>query len=182
MVTNSSVGVVSGRNPALNVGLTTDELQVTRTLRVAVSNTVLSTGLVVRVLGDTTVGVHGHKVEGTIQTAREVGNIDGEGELLVQQVKNLVVGVICHEVGTRSDVGTGNEVQTQRIAGGSDTVRSRVVCTVESTVLSTSSISVADSGIPSVSSIAVGAGIDTMHPAPVGIQYDGARVCGAATT
>lgn len=111
MVANSSVGVVGGGRPALNVGLTTDELQVTRALRVTVPNTVLSTSLVVGVLGDTTIGVHGHEVEGTVQTAREVGDIDGEGELLVQQVEDLVVGVIGHQVGTRSDVGTGNEVQ-----------------------------------------------------------------------
>lgn len=113
MVTDTSIGVVRGGSPAVNVGLTTDELQVTRTLRVAVSDTILSTGLVVGVFGDTTVGVHVHEVEGTVQTAREVGDINGEGELLVQQVEDLVVGVIGHEVGTRSDVGTGNEVQAQ---------------------------------------------------------------------
>lgn len=113
MIANSSVGVVGGGCPALNVGLTSDELQVTRALRVTVSNTVLSAGLVVGVLGNATVSVHGHEVEGTVQTAREVGDVDGEGELLVQQVEDLVVRVIGHQVSTRSDVGTGNEVQAQ---------------------------------------------------------------------
>lgn len=113
MVADSSVVVLAGGRPALNVGLTSDEFQITRTLRVAVSNTVLSTSLVVGVLGDTTVGIHGDKVEGTVQTARKVRNVDSEGELLVQQVEHLVVCVIGHQVGTRSDVGAGDEVQAQ---------------------------------------------------------------------
>lgn len=112
-IADSSVGVVDRWRPTLNVGLTSNELQVTRALGVAVSNAVLSTSLVVGVLGDTAVGVHDDEVEGTVQTAREVGDVDGEGELLVQQVEDLVVRVIGHQVSTRSDVGTGNEVQAQ---------------------------------------------------------------------
>lgn len=82
---HTGVGIIAGWGPAFDIGLTIDELEVTRALAVAVACAILGTGLVAGVLGRTTVSVHGHEVDGTVQTAAEVGNIHVEGELVAQQ-------------------------------------------------------------------------------------------------
>ncbi|KAL3295588.1 glycosyl hydrolase family 7 [Colletotrichum asianum] len=63
--TDTSVGIVGRGDPALDVGLAADELEVASALGVAVSSTVLGTGLVGGVLGHATVLVHLDEVEGT---------------------------------------------------------------------------------------------------------------------
>jgi hypothetical protein len=124
-LTLASVRVVGRRVPALNVSLSVDELDIVRTLGVAVSGSVLGTGLVVTLV-DTTVGGHLDEVESTVQTARQLGGIDVEGELLADEVEHLVLGVALHEVGTRTDVAAGgtlgNELEGQSIAASGDTV------------------------------------------------------------
>ena len=121
----AGVGVVVGRVPALDVGHTVDELDVVGALGVAVTSSVLGTSLVVALV-DTTVGSHLNKVESTVQAARQLGDVDVEGELLADEVEHLVLGVALHEVGTRTNVGRvralGDELEGQRIAAGSDTV------------------------------------------------------------
>jgi len=87
VVTDTSVRVRVGRVPALNVGQAVDELDVTGALSIAVTGTVLGTGLVAAVLGDTTVKVHGDEVQGTVEAAANVGNINIEGELVVEEVE-----------------------------------------------------------------------------------------------
>lgn len=88
--TDTSVGVVGGRLPSLDVALlhssahhhsattrkstratyqAVDELEVTRALAVAVACSVLGASSVGGVLGHATVGVHGNKVNGTVQAA-----------------------------------------------------------------------------------------------------------------
>lgn len=64
--------------------LTVDELQVTRALGVTVASTVLGASLVVLVLGQSAIGVHGDEVQSTVQATGQLGNIDIKGELLVQ--------------------------------------------------------------------------------------------------
>lgn len=140
-VTLTSVGVVLGAVPALDVGLAVDPLDVVGALSVTVSyevsaaevmdelvkltSSVLGTGLVVALV-DATVGSHLSEVESTVQTARKVRNINIEGELLVDEIEHLVLGVGLHEVSTGSDVAgvlaLGNELQGQSIVGGSDTI------------------------------------------------------------
>jgi hypothetical protein len=92
---------------------------------VVLTSSVLGTSLVVALV-DATVRGHLDKVEGTVQTAGEVGDVNVEGELLVDEVEHLVLGVGLHEVGTGSDVAgvlaLGDKLQGQGIAGGSDTV------------------------------------------------------------
>ena len=102
-----------------------NELDVTRALRVAVSSSVLGTSLVSWELGQATVGVHLGEVESTVQTARKVGNIDVEGELLVEKLEHLVGRVACHEVDTRTDVllgRSGHELEGEGVTAGRDTV------------------------------------------------------------
>ena len=89
------------------------------------TSSVLGTSLVVALV-DTTVGSHLNKVESTVQTARQLGDVDVEGELLADEVEHLVLGVALHEVGTRTNVSRvralGDELEGQRVAAGSDTV------------------------------------------------------------
>ena len=137
----AGVGVVGRRGPALSVGLAVDPLDVVGALGVAVSckmsvaegvnglleltSSILGTSLVVSLV-DATVGGHLNKVESTVQTAREVGNVNVEGELLVDEVEHLVLGVGLHEVGTGSDVAgelaLGDELEGQGIARSRDTI------------------------------------------------------------
>lgn len=58
-----------------------DELQIPWALRITVAGTILGTSLVAIVLGETTVCIHGAKVQGTIQTTRQLRDVDVEGEL-----------------------------------------------------------------------------------------------------
>lgn len=121
VATNAGVGIVGGGSPAFDVALAVDELQVTGTLGVTVARAVLGAGLVVLVLGHATVGVHGDKVESAVQTARQVGNVHIEGELLAQEVEHLVLRVGGHQEGTATDVllrRRSDKVQSQGGCGG----------------------------------------------------------------
>ena len=85
----------------------------------------LSTSLVVALV-DATVGGHLDKVEGTVQTARKLGDVDVKGELLVDEVEHLVLGVRLHEIGTRTNVAgeraLGDELEGESVVAGSDTI------------------------------------------------------------
>jgi hypothetical protein len=52
--------------------LSVDELDVLRTLSITVSGTILGTGLVARVLGHSSIGIHLSEVQSTVQSARKV--------------------------------------------------------------------------------------------------------------
>ena len=100
-------------------------------------------------------GVHGGEIDGTVETAGEGRKVDVEGELLVQKVEHLVSRVVLHEVQARADVGSGLEVEGERVAGGSHAVGARVVRAVESAVLGAGLVVRAVGGIPLVASVAV---------------------------
>lgn len=89
------------------------------------TSSVLSTSLVVALV-KTTISCHLNEVESTVQTARKVRNINVEGELLVDEVEHLVLGVGLHEVGSGTNVGRVlalcNKLEGQGIVGGGDTV------------------------------------------------------------
>jgi hypothetical protein len=118
------------------------------------TGSVLGTSLVARVLAHTTILLHLDEVESTVQAARKLGDINIEGELLSDDVEHLVLGVGGHEVGTATNVGRvgtlGDEFEGQSIAAGGDTVGSRVVSTVDSTVGSAGLAVLARSSIPRV--------------------------------
>ena len=98
-----------------------------------------------------TIGSHLGEVDGTVETAGELGDIDVEGELLVEQVEHLILGVGgVHEVDTRADVGTSLEGEGEGVTGGGDTVCARVVGAVESTVSRAGRIVGTESGVPGV--------------------------------
>jgi len=183
--TGSSVRVVVGWLPAFDVGSSSDELEVSGALRVAVASSVLGTSLVVGVLARTTVGVHLGEVESAVETAGELGNVDIEGELLVERLEELVGAVASHEVNTRTDVlllAVGDKFEGEGIARGGDTVGTRVVGTIESAVLGASVVVGAERGVPSVTGVTVGISLSGVEPAPVGVEDDGARARGSTST
>jgi len=152
---SAGVIVVGGSGPALNVGFAVDELDVLGALSVAVSSTVLGTGLVGG--GKTTICGHGHEVEGAVETASNLADIDVKRELLVLQVEHLVVLVLLvHKVDTGANIAAGLELKAQRVARCLDAVGTRVVGTVKGAVRRTSGTVRAQSLVPGVASVAVG--------------------------
>jgi hypothetical protein len=124
-LTRSGVRVSVRWVPALDVGLSVDKLDVVGTLAIAVTSSELGTSLVVA-LANATVRGHLDEIESTVETARKLGDIDVEGELLADEVEHLVLGVALHEVCTRTNVGRagalGDELDAQGVAASSDTV------------------------------------------------------------
>lgn len=173
MVADTGVGVVGRGRPAVDVALAVDELEVTGALGVAVASAVRCTSLVARVLGHAAVGVHGNKVEGTVQTARQVGHVHVKGELLAQQVKGLVLGLGRHQEETAANVGIGalgDEAEGQSVVGRGHTVGGLVVGAINAAVGGTGRIIGAEVGVPGVSGVAVGVAGHIVGPAPVGID------------
>lgn len=161
--------------------LSVDELDVLGALRVAVSGSVLSTGLVASVLGLSTIGVHGDKVQSAVQTAREPRNISVEGELLVLQVEELVLLVgLVHEVDTGSNVRASDELEVDRVAAGGDTVGTRVVSTVKGAVGCASGTVWAVLSVPCLAGVAVGVATSIVDPTPVAVEHNGVLLGSAA--
>ncbi len=106
--------------------LAADKLQVSSTLGVAVTGTVLGTSLVGRVLRQASVFVHGNKVQGGVQAAVDGGEVDIKGELVVHQREHLVLGSAIHKVESRADVGAvvvlGDELESQGVATGGSAI------------------------------------------------------------
>ena len=160
--------------------LSVNELDIFGTLRVAVTSTVLGTSLVVGVLGHTTIGIHLGQVESAIETARKVGHVNIEGELLVDKLKELIFAVALEKVATRADVGASLKLEGQSITGGGDTVSACVVSTIESAFLSASDGVRADASVPCVAGIAVRIAGGGVEPTPVSVEHDRAALGGAS--
>lgn len=155
VLTHASVGIVGGRGPSVNIGLAVDELQVTRALSITVASSVLSTSLVASVLGLATVGVHGDEVQGSVQAAGQLGDIDIEGELLAQKVKHLVLGVGSHQESTATDVlvgALGDEAESQSSVVGRDAIGGLIVSAIDTAVGSAGLVVRAQGRIPLISS------------------------------
>ena len=93
-----------------------------RALRVAVASPVLGARLVGRILGLSSIRVHGHKVQSTVQPATQLANVDVKGELPVQKLELLVGRVGVHQVRARPDVLAigvwGHKVEREGAAAG----------------------------------------------------------------
>lgn len=154
-------------------------------LRIAITSSILGTGLVVGVLGLTTIGIHLYKVKSTVKTAGKLGDIDIEGELLVVGLEHLVAGVGgVHEVDTRTNVLAGalsDKLVCEGITAGGDAVGAAVVGTIDSAASCTSHGVGTERGIPRASGVAIGKAGGGVQPAPVGIEHDGGLLGRAAT-
>lgn len=153
---------------------TVNEFNVSRALRVAVTSSVLCTGLVGWEPGYTTIGVHLREVDGTIETTREVGDVDIECEFLVEEFEDLVFAVAGHQVDTRANVLSVrvvlDELESESVSAGGDTVGVGVVGTIDSAVCSTGGGVRANRGVPGVASVTVGGRASFVDPAPVGVE------------
>jgi len=150
-----------------------DEFDIAGALGVAVTSSILGTSLVGGESGETTISVHLGEVEGAIETARKVGNVDIESEFLVEELEHLVGSFAGHHVNTRTDVLLGavcDEFEGKSVTAGGDTVSAGVVCTIESAVFGASGTVRAESLVPSVAGVAVGGTRSAVEPAPVGIE------------
>lgn len=156
--------------------LAVDELDIVGTLRITVSGSVLGTSLVVGVLGLATIGVHLDKVQGTVKTTGKLGDVDVECELLVLGLEHLVsdIGGV-HQIDTGADVlagALGDELVSERVAAGGDTVDAAVVGTLDGAVLGTGSAVGTERGVPGAAGVAVGEAGGGVQPAPVGVKHD----------
>lgn len=142
-------------------------------LSITVAGSVLSTSLVVGLLGHATIGIHLDEVESAVESTGKVGHVDIESELLVKELEHLVFGLGLEEVDASSDVSTLDELEGESIAGGGDTVGAAVVSTVDGAVLGAGHTVGADGGVPGVAGVAVGVTAGGMEPAPVGVEHDG---------
>lgn len=165
--------------------LAVDELDIVGALRIAVSGSVLGTSLVVGVLCFTTIRIHLDKVHGTVKTTGELGDIDVECELLVLGLEHLVsdIGGV-HQIDTGADVlagALGDELMSERVAAGGDTVGAAVVGAIDGTVLGTESGGRTELGVPGTSGVAVVETGGGVQPAPIGIKNDRGLLVGTAT-
>jgi hypothetical protein len=170
-------------NGSVSVGtyLAVDELDVVGALRVAVSGSVFGTSLVAAVFRHATISFHLGEVDGTVETASEVGHVNVESELLVLELEQLIGRVVCHEVDTRADVRASLELESQGITRGGDTVGARVVSTIESAVLSAGNTIGAEGSIERGTGVAVGITGGGVEPAPVRVEGDRTSLGSAAT-
>jgi hypothetical protein len=133
-----------------------------------------------------TVGGHLDKVQSTVQTARKLGDIHIESELLSDDVEHLVLAVGLHKICTGSDVGgvraLGDERELESIGGGANTVGARVVSTIDGTRLCARSTIFAGGGIPGIVSVAIGVAGRDVGPSPVRIDGYGTALCRAASS
>lgn len=151
-------------------------------LSIAVSGSVSGTSLVSSVVGQSTVKLHLGEVEGTVESAGEVGHVNIEGELVVLQVEALVGAVVCQKVDTRSNVGTGDESEGKRIISSLDTVNTLVIGPIKSALGGASHSVWAEGCVPFVAGVAVVVAVRCVQPSPVGIKNDLGVLLGASSS
>ena len=156
--------------------LSIDEFDIPGALRVTVTGSVFCTSLVPGVLGQATVGIHLGEVEGSIETAGQVGEVDVKCELLVEELEHLILRIAGHHIDTRADVLAtgvgGDKLEREGVTASGDTIRARVVSTVEGTIGGAGLSVSANSRIEGVSGVAVGVVADFVEPAPVRVESD----------
>jgi len=182
----ASVCVIWTRGPSCRVCDSIDELHVCGALRVAITCSIVGSGLVGSIgFSDTAVSVHLGEVESAVETARELGHINVECEFLVFIVESLILRCTArsHQIDTATDVGLlaiGDEFQRERISTCADPVCPRVISAIESAVSRTSFSIRASGGVPSVSCVAVRESTGAfVEPAPIGVEHNGGVLSGA---
>lgn len=136
-----------------NTHLAVDELQIPRALRITVTGSVFGTGFVARVPGHATIGIHGDKVESSVQSAGQFGRIHINSELLIEQLENLISAFILHQEQTRANVRPSDEVQSEGVAIGGSTVSGGIVSTFQGTVFGTGLVIRAQRRVPLYSEV-----------------------------
>lgn len=100
--------------------LTIDELQIMRTLGITVTSTISSTSLIGGVLGHTTISIHLHEIQCSIQSTWQLAHIYIKSELLVLQVEHLILVGGSQQVEPGTNVGgigsMGYEAERERFS------------------------------------------------------------------
>lgn len=111
----------------------------------------------------------------SVDTYRQLAQIDVKRELVVQQVEHLVLGSGLHEVESAANVlgrALGDELERQSIAASCGTVSRGVVGSIENTVRGTALVIRANRRVPGVARVAVRVAVFVVNPPPVGICND----------
>lgn len=90
----------------------------------------MSASLVGWILRHATVGIHRREVQSAVKTAPKVGNVDIECELVIEWLKQVVLGRRVQEVDTGTNIDLGavsNEVEPEGAAGGGNAVSATIV-------------------------------------------------------
>merc|ERR1719336_733110 len=93
----TSSGVLRAPSPVHAVGLAVDELEISRTLSIAVTSAERGSRLVCWELSLATVLVHLNEVQGSVESARQLGDVHVKGELPVLEVEHVIVFLIRGE-------------------------------------------------------------------------------------
>ena len=95
---------------------------------------------------------------------------------MIEKLNHFVLGLTRHQVDARADILAvgigGDELESERVAAGGDTIGPGVVSTIDSAVGSTCLAIGTGSGVPSVTCVAVGVAALGVDPAPVGVEDD----------
>jgi hypothetical protein len=152
-----------------------DPLEIMRALSIAIASSVLGTSLVGGVFRFISISRHLNEIESTVKTARHVGDIHIECELLVLELEHLIfltrwVQKVCsradvlrvrslsYKVHLDSTIDLGNSV------GRSPVVH---VDTIDGAVLSAGHFVGAELGVPGVAGVAVLVACCVVSPSPV---------------
>jgi hypothetical protein len=103
--THVVVFVIRIRIPINDVGLTVDELDIVRALRIAITGAVVGTGLIVSEALASVV-VHLNEIHGTINAAFKMRDINVHRELPILQIKHLVAVIAIQQVQARANIRT----------------------------------------------------------------------------
>lgn len=113
---------------------------------ITVASSILGTSSVGR--GSATIALHLAEVESSVHAAANLGKLNVEGELLSEQLEDLVLGASrVEKVDTRTGVSGGSESDGQGVSGGGNT-RAGVVDTLNSAVGSASHGIGTDGAVP----------------------------------
>lgn len=167
-------------------------------MAVLLTSSIFGTGLSLTLLG------HGNEVQGSVETARQLREINIKAELAADEVEHLVIVCILHKICARPDVcrvlSLLDKFEVELVARSCDTVGARVVRALNSTVRGARIIVRAQGFIPAVSVETVGVAVRSLVmkprdsqwrsvswankglPAPVGIYHDLAVDVGTAAT
>ena len=101
---------------------------------------------------------------------------------MVLELEHVIRRRVVEEIHSRTNIGTGDEFERECVAGRGNAVCSRIISTIECTILRACGRVGAKGGIPSVTGVAVGVATDVVQPTPVGIENDGRRQGATSTT
>lgn len=129
---------------------------------------------------------YSHKVNSSIKTASDVGDVDVKGELVPEELEHLVVLFVLHEVHAGAHVGAvlmvGDIFQAEGASVRLDAVLCLVINTVEAALFSAGVAVSADALVPLASLVAVGGALNGVPFLPLALSIPDQGVRGRLTS